>query len=91
MPVKNLQSIHSKLLSPSEPGKGVQDSRRGSSVNGNLRTNDANGKRRPSGNGHISRSSSRRNFGFLRYLIHHIFHVNVPILPKMDQCHIFCQ
>ena len=65
--VKNLQSIHSKLLSPSEPGKGVQDSRRGSSVNGNLRTNDANGKRRPSGNGHISRSSSGRNFGFLRY------------------------
>ena len=37
-------------------------------MNGNLRTNDANGKRRPSGNGHISRSSSGRNFGFLRYL-----------------------
>ena len=47
-------------------------------MNGNLRTNDANGKRRPSGNGHISRSSSGRNFGFLRYLISYSY-VNVPI------------
>ena len=59
-------------------------------MNGNLRTNDANGKRRPPGNGHISRSSSGRNFGFLRYLSPY-FYVNVLIILKMDQRHIFCQ
>ena len=64
-------------------------------MNGNLRTNEANGKRRPSGNGHISRSSSGRNFGFLRYLKAYFLSkctnfIYISLL-KMDQCHIFCQ
>ena len=67
MEVYVLQTPHDKMLSPQDPEKGLQGSRRGSSIKSNRRNIESNGNR-STGNGNAVKATTGRNFSFLRYI-----------------------